>query len=152
MYFLYFSGNLRVSEVGEKGKLDWVVGRLYEGLGLLFSFLRLSPLLGFTYLVKMCPIPKGVSPGLWTVPSIQHGTLENGEPLDFPCSAMTSNSSLIPMKNRKSFQGLTWSDYWFPLSPPFSILFPTHSLTTVGSLFHRQVRHSLRPHAWHPLG
>ena len=95
MYFLHFSGNLRVSEVGEKGKLYWVVGRLYEGLGLRFSFLRLSPLLGFTYLVRMCPIPKGVSPGLWTVPSIQHGTLENGEPLDFPCSAMTSNSSLI---------------------------------------------------------
>lgn len=68
------------------------MGRLDEGLGLLSSFLRLSPMLGLTYLVRMCPIPKVVSPGLWTVPSIQHGTLENGETHNFPCSAKTSSS------------------------------------------------------------
>lgn len=60
-------------------------------------------MLGFTYLVRMCPIPKGVSLGLWRV-SIQHGTLENGEPHDFPCSTKTSNFSVIG-KNIY-FQGL----------------------------------------------
>lgn len=41
MYFLYFSGNLRVSEVGEKGNFT-EQGRLYEGLGLLFSFFEIK--------------------------------------------------------------------------------------------------------------